>query len=308
MDTKQILKDYLTFTKKDRIGIYFILTLILLICFLPRFFSRTHHPPTPIDPTIARMLDTVRQQKETNSETRNFTAYNYAPSTTAGFTKGERFTFDPNTLSAEGWAKLGLRERTIRTIINYRNKGGKFYKPEDLQKIWGLPEGFYDYVANYIQITSIEHKFEHNYTNPTYTYEKKDKKIEIVDINSADTAAYIALPGIGSKLANRIVNFREKLGGFHSIEQIKETYGLPDSTYQAIKGYLQVSTPLVKKLNLNTASKEELKTHPYIRWQLANAIVEYRNQHGAFKTMEDLKKILIIDEATYTKISPYFIL
>ncbi|ANE52804.1 ComEA family DNA-binding protein [Flavisolibacter tropicus] len=308
MSPKQILRDYLTFTKKDRIGIYFVLSLILIICFLPRFFSRTYHPPTPIDPTIARMLDTVQHQNETNSETRSITSYNYEPSSMPGFTKGKRFVFDPNTLPAEGWAKLGLRERTIRTIINYRNKGGRFYKPEDLQKIWGLPEGFYNYIANYIQVTSVESKYERNYTNPTYTYERKEKKIEIVDINSADTGAYIALPGIGSKLANRIVNFRDKLGGFHSIEQIKETYGLPDSTYQAIKGYLQLNTLSVKKFNLNTATKEELKAHPYIKWQLANAIIEYRNQHGEFKTIEDLKKILIIDEATYTKISPYFIL
>ena len=127
----------------------------------------------------------------------------------------------------------------------------------------------------------------------------------MVDINSADTSAYIALPGIGSKLAARIINFREKLGGFHSVEQIKETYGLPDSTFQTIKSYLQLNTPAVKQFNLNTATKDDLKAHPYIRWQLANAIVEYRNQHGPFKSLEDIKKILIIDDATYSKIVPY---
>jgi competence ComEA-like helix-hairpin-helix protein len=124
----------------------------------------------------------------------------------------------------------------------------------------------------------------------------------------ADTSAFIALPGIGSKLAARIVNFREKLGGFHSVEQIKETYGLPDSTYEKAKNYLQSSTASIKKFNINSATKEELKVHPYIKWQLANAIVEYRNQHGAYKNLTDLKNIMLIDEATFDKILPYLTL
>jgi competence ComEA-like helix-hairpin-helix protein len=112
------------------------------------------------------------------------------------------------------------------------------------------------------------------------------------------------LPGIGSKLAARIVNFREKLGGFYSVEQVGETYGVPDSTFQKIKNRLVVNSE-VRKVNINLATKEELKTHPYIRWQLANAIVEYRNQHGPFKSLEDLKKIVLVDEINFKKIIPY---
>lgn len=304
MNTNQFLKDYLTFSKKDRIGIYFVLGLILIIYLLPSFFSQSQPAPTPINPAIAKLLDTVQQQqKVTYSDERSVSSLAYESANESGFIKGELFSFDPNTLAADGWQKLGLKERTIRTILNYRSKGGKFYKPQDLQKIWGLPEGFYEYVANYIQITAIQSNYERNYTNTTY--EKKERRIEIVDVNKADTSAYIALPGIGSKLASRIINFRDKLGGFHSVEQIKETYGLPDSTFQAIKGYLELNNAAVKQFNINTATKEELKTHPYIKWQLANAIVEYRNQHGLFKNIEEVKKILIIDEATYSKISPY---
>jgi competence ComEA-like helix-hairpin-helix protein len=304
MDRKQILKEYFTFSKKDRIGIYFILALILIIYFLPTFFNSSHPPILPADTAIAKIIDTIQQQKVSSNNTRETFPYNHEPTYEKGFIKGELFVFDPNTLSAEGWEKLGLRDRTIKTIMNYRNKGGKFYKPEDLQRIWGLPDGFYEHVANHINIASTSN----NYHQPTYAsngYEKKEKRIEIIDINNADTAAYIALPGIGSKLASRIVNFRDKLGGFHSIEQIKETYGLPDSTFQTIKQYLKLNTAGIKKFQLNTATKEELKAHPYFRWQLANAIVEYRTQHGPFKSAEDVKKILIIDENTFNKIAPY---
>ena len=199
--------------------------------------------------------------------------------------------------------KLGLNKKTSRTIANYRSKGGKFYKPEDIQKIWGMPEGFYERVKDYIIIASDQnHYTQNNFEKTTYT--KPEKKIVTVNINEADTSAFIALPGIGSKLAARIVNFRDKLGGFYSVEQIGETYGLPDSTFQKIKGSFRLDGS-IKKLNINTATKDELKVHPYIKWNLANAIVEYRNQHGAFKSLEELKNIAVIDEATFKKIAHY---
>jgi competence ComEA-like helix-hairpin-helix protein len=227
--------------------------------------------------------------------------YRYQPSLSKSFENGELFRFDPNTLSVGGWQRLGLSERTSRTIENYRSKGGKFYKPEDIQKIWGLPSGFYERVKDYIAIAAKESSYPTNQYKP---YARTEKKVLAVDINQADTSAFIALPGIGSKLAARIVNFRDKLGGFYSIDQVGETYGLPDSTFQAIKTSLHLSGS-VKTLNVNTATKDELKAHPYIRWNLANAIVEYRNQHGAFKTLDDLKNIAVIDEATFERIVHY---
>ena len=120
--------------------------------------------------------------------------------------------------------------------------------------------------------------------------------------------AFIALPGIGNKLALRIVNFRDKLGGFYSIDQIGETYGLPDSVFRKIKPFLKLETNLVKKININTATKDEMKSHPYIKWNLANAIVEYRNQHGNFSSLEDLKKISLITTEVFDKIKFYLVL
>ena len=112
------------------------------------------------------------------------------------------------------------------------------------------------------------------------------------------------MPGIGSKLAARIVNYRSKLGGFYSINQLGETYGLPDSTFQFLKNRLTVSNTALTKIPLNTATAQQIK-HPYLSWNIANAIVAYRNQHGAFTAVSDIKKILSIDEATYQKIEPY---
>ncbi len=127
----------------------------------------------------------------------------------------------------------------------------------------------------------------------------------IIEINTSDTSDFISLPGIGSKLAWRIVNFRDKLGGFYSINQIAETYGLPDSTFQKIKPYLKLTEPNVKKININTATVDELKVHPYIRYQLARPIVAYREEHGQFSKPEDLKKIMIVTDDVFLKMAPY---
>jgi competence ComEA-like helix-hairpin-helix protein len=252
-------------------------------------------------------MDTLQQRESRKPSFRKDdggNTYQFERSVPGGFTEGELFPFDPNTITAEDWQRMGLNARTTKTIINYVSKGGKFYKPEDLQKIWSLPEGFYERVKDYMRITTVRKEYP-KYDDNKPAFVREERKVVLIPVNSTDTAALIALPGIGSKLAARIISFREKLGGFYSVEQVGETYGLPDSTFQKIKGRLQVDESTIRKINLNTATKDELKVHPYIRWNLANAIVEYRNQHGPFKSLEELKNIVLIDEAIFDKMIPY---
>jgi competence protein ComEA len=301
---RKVVKDYLIFSKKERIAILCILLLILGIYFLPRFFSR---PPSTIvlhNNHTAKQFDSLRSKdEEAFSDDRDKEYLTFIePQKEPAFVNGALFQFDPNTLDMHGWKRLGLNEKTAKTILNYRSKGGTFYKPEDLMRIWGMPEGFYERVKDHIAITSVQRNNYEAYEKTTYA--KPEKKAFIVSINEADTSAFIDLPGIGSKLAARIVSFREKLGGFYSIEQVGETYGLPDSTFQKIKSKLTVGGD-VKKININTATKDELKVHPYIKWNLANAIVEYRNQHGAFKNLDELKNLAMVDEAIFKKIVNY---
>lgn len=307
---KQLLKDYFVFTKKDRIGAVLIILVITGSLFLPRLLAPTL-PPLALaqDSALVLAMDTLQARKAAKPSYKpeeNSRAFDLEPSAVKGFTNGELFEFDPNTASSQEWRRLGLNEKTSRTILNYVSKGGKFYKPEDLQKIWGMPEGFYERVKEHVVIRSAPKKPYPKEEENRPAFRREEKKPVLLNINEADTTAFIALPGIGSKLAARILLFREKLGGFYSVEQIGETYGLPDSTFQKIKGRLQVvNGEDLRKINVNTATKDELRVHPYIRWNLANAIVEYRNQHGAFKNLEELKKIALVDEATFTRVVPY---
>src|SRR5690606_11783356 len=117
--------------------------------------------------------------------------------------------------------------------------------------------------------------------------------------------ALISLPGIGSKLSQRIITFRDKLGGFYKIEQVAETFGLPDSTFQKIKLRLVLNETSINQLNINTATIDEIKIHPYFKYAVANAIVQYRTQHGNYNSVEDIKKIMTIDTELFNKIVPY---
>lgn len=224
--------------------------------------------------------------------------------------KGELFYFDPNTISISDWKRLGLKDKTIQTIHNYLGKGGQFYKPEDLQRIYGLHQDEYERLLPYVKIESKTSVVNEQFTSSKTTREKQSSKTytaryTTIDINIADTSAFISLPGVGSKLAARIVNFRDNLGGFYSIEQVGETYGVPDSTFQKIKQWLKLDNPSVKKININTATVDELKAHPYIKYSLANPIVAFRDEHGAFSKIDDVKKVMAVTDEIYRKIAPY---
>jgi competence protein ComEA len=170
-----------------------------------------------------------------------------------------------------------------------------------------------------VQLTSVaidtlkpvnvpEKKTHYRYTRPALsqpTFKRPHKVLSPVDINSADTSAFIALPGIGSKLAARIVAFREKLGGFYDVRQVGEVYGVQDSVLQKLMPLLKCDDQLVRKININNAGKDELKTHPYIRWQLADVLIAFRNAHGSFMSAKDLSKIDMIDDDMLNRIMPY---
>ena len=320
MKWKEVIADYLTFTRKERIGIITVLSLITIAIFLPAFFSyqegtSQQTPDTAWITAIKKLEQNETYAEKTGKENEsNVSAYQFDPSKSNynnNRSEEELFHFDPNTLSKEGWQKLGLRDKTIQTIQNYLSKGGRFKKPEDLQRIYGLHEDEYEKLAPFVKIETLipENKSgdfpgTKNFAESKPDF-KKTSRYTSIDINTADTTGFIGLPGIGSKLAARIVNFRDKLGGFYEVNQVKETFGLPDSTFQKIRQYLVLENNSVKKISINTATIDELKVHPYIRYNIANAIVAYRNQHGLFTNADELKKIMLITDEVYQKIIPY---
>ena len=316
---KNFVKDYLSFTKKDRVGVLVLVTLIFIVVLLPYVWPAKKSKQADKQEIEKIRAQTAQLNKTedapASSETKEDepAAYNYPSKKTEHKEKAALFYFDPNTLNTAGWQRLGIREKTAATIMNYLAKGGKFRRPEDISKIYGLFKDDYERLLPFVRIES-QPAFEKKYRNEKTEYSTSDRPVypakhfsapKMVEINGADTSAFIALPGIGSKLAARIINFRDKLGGFYAVQQLAETYGLPDSTFNKIKALLQCNNPSVQQLNINTADANTLKQHPYIRWNLANAIVQYRAQHGNFKSVEDLQQVALITPEVFEKIKPY---
>lgn len=216
------------------------------------------------------------------------------------------FNFNPNTATSEEFVSLGFSERLTFRIINYRNKNGKFRIKSDLLKMYGMDSALYISLIPYIELPET-------YVKPEF--KKKEfadrkpvikEKLQKFNLNEADTIQLEKIYGIGPKLAQKIVRYRDKLGGFASHEQLKEIYGLDTMVVEKIvsASYLP-DPPVVKKINLNKADEKTLAVHPYFGRKIASAIVAYRFQHGNFKSVDDLSKIPLIDKKNLGKLSPY---
>lgn len=212
--------------------------------------------------------------------------------------------FDPNTASEEILVAVGFPIRTARTLIKYRNKGGHFWKKEDLKKLYTLTEQDYNKIAPYVSITndrSTNYTEFKNNDSKTITYSEQHP----LELNKATAEQLMSLRGIGPGYSNRIINFRNALGGFLKIEQLKEVYGFPDSTYQQLKDKFTVDAQVVQKLNVNLATEEELAAHPYIGKKLAPNITKLRNDLKSFTEIEQLRQVPLINEEKYRKIAAY---
>ena len=122
--------------------------------------------------------------------------------------------------------------------------------------------------------------------------------------NQATYEEWLQLRGIGRTFAARIIQHREKLGGFISLDQLKEIYGLPDSTFRSITPYLKFSAPIYRKISINQPNLQTI-LHPYLTRKQVDVLVRYRMNHGNFNNMEDLIKTNIFSKEMVEKIRPY---
>jgi len=219
------------------------------------------------------------------------------------------FEFDPNSATADDWQKLGITDKTIKTINNYLSTGVKFYTKEDLKKVYNLTAEDYLRLEPYITIQKQIETKKIETTTAAKQEKSPNQKIEIeniiVDINLASAKEFQKLKGIGPTFSERIVKYREDLGGFISINQIAEVYGISDSLFQALQTRIVLNTTPVKQININKASIETLSKHPYISDKLADHIVTFRYGRNGFKKVKDLKRAYMVTDKIYKKIEPY---
>lgn len=286
---REEIREYLTFSRTQQRAISILLGLILLLSFL--WYYLTSARPIPVQRTgndLVQLMNALVADSGYHAQHDYNGNMEKAPPLTP-------FPFDPNTLGEAGFRKLGLRDRLVKTLLNYRNKGGKFYTRESLQRIYGLHEDEYRQLEPFIRLPGQQ-------DNPGWT----KKEITPVGINSADTTQWISLPWIGSKLAANIVAYRERLGGFTRPEQLLEVYGITPESYARFRPYLRVDKTRIRRLNLNTATYYELNAHPYLHGALADSLTALRRRHQyKLDNLQQLKEIALINDEIFRKIAPY---
>jgi len=218
------------------------------------------------------------------------------------------FDFDPNSASIDSLRLLGFSKYASNNIAKYRSKGGRFKTAKDLQKIYGMDSTLFAEVSPFIKMKESKNRTVPKDVNKTYKSPSYVKlALHSIDINLADTTEFKKLRGVGSVYANRIVKFRNSLGGYFSIDQIKDVWGISDSLFIAIEPYLSLDTSQIKKKNINELEKEALVKHPYINWKKAKAILSYKKMHGAYKSMNDFEKLHGLDHAFVDTLRQYFV-
>lgn len=299
------MNDYLSFSKKERMGLLGLLLLLGAFIAAPYFLSES---PKPLTSDVLEWTNNVNYQQRFY-EKDSFVS----PASNPVIVTYRRFEFDPNTASAETLSQLGFTEKNIKTLTNYLNKGGRLKTPSDLQKIWGIRKELVDTLMPYIRIETANEKGSNQEKkivisgNQSYAKRIPQK----IDINTADQAAWEQLPGIGPVLAGRILKYRAYLGGFSSVDDIKKTYGLSDSVFSFLQPFLQINPENISSDNtgkstvrlpsINTAS-EALLIKAGVNPAIASAIVQYRKQYGLFGQIEDLRKIVFIQTAQYEQL------
>ncbi len=209
--------------------------------------------------------------------------------------------FDPNTATEKEFKQVGLSDFLTKRILRYREKGGRFRRKEDVLNIYGMDSSWYNQAQAWMVVA-------YKAKSPTRTKLKDTLRI-VQDINQADSLQLLKIYGVGPVLSKRILTFRDRLGGFVSLDQLKEVYGLDTTVIKVLRKKFKVMEGFVpRQIHLNTATLEDLTRHPYIRRKEAQSILSYRMQHGEFTAIDQLVDIKLLTAEWINRATPYLTL
>jgi len=271
----------------------FLIMVLKLIPFVYDHFKKEEALSTELLGQIQQL--TIRNAEESPES--------FSKTASSDYKAARLFKFDPNTLDQAGWEALGLSPKQASSIINYRNKGGKFRKAQDVKRMYTISPAVYERLLPYIEIAPSTDGYSKYTDGAKKQYQKKEALI--VDVNLADSAQLDEIKGVGPAFAMRILKYRARLGGFHNKTQLMEVYGLDSIKFREIESQITISSSNLKKINVNTCTFDDLKGNPYLSFKQINAIIQYRKQHGQYSGIEDLRKVAILNPQVMEKIIPY---
>lgn len=288
------MKKWFVFKTKEQKGIFALLLFIAITLFYFKFVQdRPDFPAEDFssyftqDSVLASADDTPEEPSKVEKavELRNF---------------------DPNEVNDEDLQDFGVEEQARGAWLKYLKAGGRFYQNEDLLKIYGLSSESYNRLKPYLKIETLgKPEGKALEIKPTNTVEEEKPVNLWINVNQTDSAILTQVPGIGPYYAGQIIELRNNLGGIVHLDQLLSLYRMNQEKLETLSQYLYTDGLVRNAVNVNQASVKDLAAHPYLDWNLAKLIVKYRNQHGEFSEVQDLKKIALMHDSIFSKIAPY---
>ncbi len=216
--------------------------------------------------------------------------------------------FDPNVADSAELRRLGLPAWMARNVVKYRDSGGRFRQPEDLLRIYGMDSVLYGRIESYVRISEEDKRPARDTASlllpreprkQTYTSDKFTRDT-LIEINTADTVLLKRIPGIGSVIARMITDYRNRLGGYYSIQQLREI----NIDADRLLTWLYADSTLITKIPVGS-TVPRLRRHPYINYSQARVIKEYRDSHGQLSSLRPLKLYEEFTEEDLNRISRY---
>ena len=314
---KDWLKAYFTFNRNEQRGLIILLALMLLsFCFSlfsPLLVKKKKFDMSNFQAQVEAFLnDSAYDTKLDYPDLSPTPSHPGAIDIATNIFTDDPFCFDPNDLAEEEWKKTGLNDRLINNILKYRQKGGEFREAEDLRKIYGMTDSLFFILQPYIKINRKNPEKEPVQNFDGYSGQQKADTLRYyvppmlcIELNAADSANLLLLPGIGPSFASRIIRYRELLGGYVNGSQLLEVRGMDSSRYLGIKDLITINNDSIRKMDLNSITFKEMVRHPYFEYYLVKAIFNYKDQVGKFDSVGQVGQIQNLYPELLERIMPY---
>jgi DNA uptake protein ComE-like DNA-binding protein len=272
------LRSFFNFTREQRTGIFVLFAIIILLQMIYFFadfgFETKEYPDKQKWLSLQTEIDSMKTESEKESP--------------------KMYLFNPNFITDYKGYKLGMSVEEIDRLLVFRKENKYVNSPKEFQNVTKISDSLLNVIAPYFKFPDwVNNKKEFKEYNkyPNKAFAKKEKII-IIDINQATKEDLIKIYGIGEAISLRILKQKENLGGFVSMEQMKDVWGLSPEVIENLNSHFKVSVlPNFKKIDVNNASLKELSQFYYFRYALAKEIVTYRSMRGNINNIEDLTKI-----------------
>ena len=297
-------KDFFYFSLSERRAIYVLLVLIavliIAIIWTPTSGVQSVYDVAEADSLVLKL----KQKEERKSFSKNERIQGTVPTTLA--------PFEPNLADSIELLRLGLPSYVVNNVLKYRQKGGRFSTPESFARIYGLTEEKFKELKPYIYISKdfikkpeqrkiLQERPKREHMMDSLPKPFKYPEGTLVDVNAADTTELKKIPGIGSGIASRIVAYRNRLGGFYSLEQLNEVEFVSADLFK----WFKLESDFIRKLPINRVGLDKLRAHPYINFYQAKVIVEYRRKRGEIKSLSQLSLYEEFTEKDLKRLSAY---